>query len=172
MRFHTCYGINMGPRVHDMELQDIVDIILSIRAGAYSFEAANPRHEHEWRVWEDVKLPDDKILIPGVITQSSMLVEHPELVADRIERFAAWSAASASSPARLRLRDLRGLDGDPSEHRVGQARRPRRGRASRVSPPLGACLNPFAADSLAAEAAERPGDLRAGCVRSWRPATA
>lgn len=88
VRFHTCYGINMGPRVHDMELKDVVDIILSIRAGAYSFEAANPRHEHEWRVWKDVKLPDGKILIPGVITQSSMLVEHPELVADRIERFA------------------------------------------------------------------------------------
>lgn len=88
VRFHTCYGINMGPRVHDMELKDVVDIILSIHAGAYSFEAANPRHEHEWRVWKDVKLPDGKILIPGVITQSSMLVEHPELVADRIERFA------------------------------------------------------------------------------------
>lgn len=88
VRFHTCYGINMGPRVHDMELKDVVDIILSIHAGAYSFEAANPRHEHEWRVWKDVKVPDGKILIPGVITQSSMLVEHPELVADRIERFA------------------------------------------------------------------------------------
>ena len=88
MKRSTCYGINMGPRVHDMELKDVVDIILSIRAGAYSFEAANPRHEHEWRVWKDVKLPDGKILIPGVITQSSMLVEHPELVADRIERFA------------------------------------------------------------------------------------
>jgi 5-methyltetrahydropteroyltriglutamate--homocysteine methyltransferase len=89
VRFHTCYGINMGPRIHDMELKDVVDIILSIRAGAYSFEAANPRHEHEWRVWRDVKLPDDKVLIPGVITQSSLLVEHPELIADRIERFAS-----------------------------------------------------------------------------------
>ncbi len=89
VRFHTCYGINMGPRVHDMALSDVVDIILSIRAGAYSLEAANPRHEHEWRVWRDVKLPDGKVLIPGVITQSSMLVEHPELVADRIERFAS-----------------------------------------------------------------------------------
>ena len=88
VRFHTCYSINIGPRVHDMELKDIVDIILRIRAGAYSFEAANPRHEHEWRVWEDVKLPDGKVLIPGVITQSSVLVEHPELVAERIERFA------------------------------------------------------------------------------------
>jgi 5-methyltetrahydropteroyltriglutamate--homocysteine methyltransferase len=88
IRFHTCYGINMGPRIHDMELKDIVDIILKIRAGAYSFEAANPRHEHEWKVWKDVKLPDGKILIPGVISHSTILVEHPELVADRIARYA------------------------------------------------------------------------------------
>ena len=88
VRFHTCYSINMGPRVHDMQLRDIADVLLRVRAGAYSFEAANPRHEHEWRVWEDVKLPADKVLIPGVITQSSVLVEHPELVAERIARFA------------------------------------------------------------------------------------
>ena len=88
IRFHTCYGINMGPRIHDMELKDIVDLILKIRAGAYSFEAANPRHEHEWKVWKDIKLPDGKILIPGVISHSTILVEHPELVADRIIRFA------------------------------------------------------------------------------------
>ncbi|HTZ01375.1 MAG TPA: cobalamin-independent methionine synthase II family protein [Xanthobacteraceae bacterium] len=89
IRFHTCYGINMGPRIHDMELKDIVDIILKIRAGAYSFEAANPRHEHEWKVWKDVKLPDGKILIPGVISHSTILVEHPELVAERIVRYAS-----------------------------------------------------------------------------------
>jgi 5-methyltetrahydropteroyltriglutamate--homocysteine methyltransferase len=88
IRFHTCYGINMGPRIHDMELKDIVDIILKIRAGAFSFEAANPRHEHEWKVWQNVKLPDGKILIPGVISHSTILVEHPELIADRIVRFA------------------------------------------------------------------------------------
>jgi 5-methyltetrahydropteroyltriglutamate--homocysteine methyltransferase len=88
IRFHTCYGINMGPRVHDMELKDIVDLILKVRAGAYSFEAANPRHEHEWKVWQGVKLPDDKTLIPGVISHSTVLVEHPELVAERIGRFA------------------------------------------------------------------------------------
>jgi 5-methyltetrahydropteroyltriglutamate--homocysteine methyltransferase len=88
VRFHTCYSINMGPRVHDMALADIVDVILKVRAGAYSFEAANPRHEHEWRVWEKVTLPEDAVLVPGVITQSTVLVEHPELVADRIERFA------------------------------------------------------------------------------------
>jgi 5-methyltetrahydropteroyltriglutamate--homocysteine methyltransferase len=89
VRFHTCYSINMGPRVHDMQLKDIVDVILKVRAGAYSFEAANPRHEHEWRVWEGVTLPQDAVLIPGVITQSTVLVEHPELVAQRIERFAS-----------------------------------------------------------------------------------
>jgi 5-methyltetrahydropteroyltriglutamate--homocysteine methyltransferase len=88
VRFHTCYSINMGPRVHDMELRDIVDLVLEIDAGAYSFEAANPRHEHEWRVWEDAPLPDDKILIPGVISHSTVLVEHPDTVAERILRYA------------------------------------------------------------------------------------
>jgi 5-methyltetrahydropteroyltriglutamate--homocysteine methyltransferase len=88
VRHHTCYGINMGPRVHDLELKYVVDIVLSIRAGAYSFEAANPRHEHEWKVWENAKLPQDRFLIPGVISHSTVLVEHPELVADRICRFA------------------------------------------------------------------------------------
>jgi 5-methyltetrahydropteroyltriglutamate--homocysteine methyltransferase len=89
IRFHTCYSINMGPRIHDMQLKDIVDIILRIRAGAYSFEGANPRHEHEWEDWMRINIPDDKILIPGVITQSTVLVEHPELVAQRLERFAS-----------------------------------------------------------------------------------
>jgi len=88
VRHHTCYGINMGPRIHDLELKDIVDIVLKIRAGAYSFEAANPRHEHEWKVWESAKLPPGKVLIPGVISHSTVLVEHPELVAERIGRYA------------------------------------------------------------------------------------
>ena len=88
VRFHTCYSINMGPRVHDMQLKDIVDIILKVKAGAYSFEASNPRHEHEWEEWRRAKIADDKILIPGVITQSTVLVEHPELVAQRLGRFA------------------------------------------------------------------------------------
>jgi len=88
IRHHTCYSINIGPRVHDMELRHLVDIILRINAGAYSFEAANPRHEHEWRVWESAGLPAGKILIPGVITHSSNIVEHPELIAERIGRFA------------------------------------------------------------------------------------
>ncbi len=88
IRFHTCYSINMGPRVHDMQLKDVIDVILKVRAGGYSFEAANPRHEHEWEDWKHAKLPDDKVLLPGVITQSTVLVEHPELVAQRIGRFA------------------------------------------------------------------------------------
>jgi 5-methyltetrahydropteroyltriglutamate--homocysteine methyltransferase len=89
IRHHTCYGINMGPRVHDMEVKDLIDIILKIKAGAYSFEAANPRHEHEWKIWGNAKLPKDAILIPGVISHSTVLVEHPELVAERIGRFAS-----------------------------------------------------------------------------------
>ena len=88
IRHHTCYGINMGPRVHDLEFKHLIDIVLKIRAGFYSFEAANPRHEHEWRLWEDVKLPAGKAIIPGVITHASVLVEHPELVSERIQRFA------------------------------------------------------------------------------------
>jgi len=88
VRHHTCYGINMGPRVHDMELKDIADIVLKVNAGAYSFEAANPRHEHEWRVWEEARLPEGKTLIPGVISHTTVLVEHPELIADRLERYA------------------------------------------------------------------------------------
>jgi 5-methyltetrahydropteroyltriglutamate--homocysteine methyltransferase len=72
-----------------MELKDLVDIVLKVRAGAFSFEAANPRHEHEWRAWQGVKLPQGKILIPGVITHSNVLVEHPEVVADRICQYAS-----------------------------------------------------------------------------------
>src|SRR5437016_7122385 len=88
VRHHTCYGINMGPRVSDMELKHLADLIITIKAGYYSFEMANPRHEHEWRVWEQVKLPDDKVLIPGCITHASVIVEHPDLVAERIVRLA------------------------------------------------------------------------------------
>ena len=88
IRFHACYSINIGLRVFDMELKDIVDIMLRVRARAYSFEYGNPRHEHEWRVWKGAKLRDDKILIPGVISNSTVVVEHPEVVADRITRFA------------------------------------------------------------------------------------
>jgi 5-methyltetrahydropteroyltriglutamate--homocysteine methyltransferase len=88
IRFHTCYGVNFGPRKSDLQLEHIVDLIFKIRVGAYSFEAANPRHEHEWRVTERVRLPDGKLLIPGVVTHSNVMIEHPETVADRIDRWA------------------------------------------------------------------------------------
>ncbi len=88
VRFHTCYGINEGPRVHDAAFADVVQYMLRVNAGAFSFEAANARHEHEYHVWERVKLPDGKRLIPGVITHASNIVEHPELIAERLIRFA------------------------------------------------------------------------------------
>jgi 5-methyltetrahydropteroyltriglutamate--homocysteine methyltransferase len=88
VRFHTCYSIDVGPRVHDMELKDIVDVLFAIKAGAFSFEAANPRHEHEYHVFEHVRPPDGMVLIPGVISHTTNLVEHPELIAERIVRYA------------------------------------------------------------------------------------
>lgn len=88
IRFHTCYGINEGPRVHEANLVDVVEHMLRVNAGAYSFEAANARHEHEYHLWESVKLPPGKVLIPGVITHASNIVEHPDLIAERILRFA------------------------------------------------------------------------------------
>jgi 5-methyltetrahydropteroyltriglutamate--homocysteine methyltransferase len=88
VRYHVCWGSWPGPHTTDVALKDIVDLILSVNAGAYVLENANPRHEHEWRVWEDVKLPDGKILIPGVISHATNIVEHPELVAERITRIA------------------------------------------------------------------------------------
>ncbi|MPY69917.1 MAG: methionine synthase [Alphaproteobacteria bacterium] len=88
VRFHTCYSVNIAPRVHDFELRHFVDLMLKIDAAAYVIEGANPRHEHEWEIWRDTKLPDGKLLIPGVVSHCVHLVEHPELVAQRIERFA------------------------------------------------------------------------------------
>jgi 5-methyltetrahydropteroyltriglutamate--homocysteine methyltransferase len=88
VRFHTCYGINEGPRLYEAALSDIIEYVLKINAGSYSFEAANPRHEHEYHLFERVKVPDGKVLCPGVITHASNIVEHPELIAERIVRFA------------------------------------------------------------------------------------
>jgi len=88
VRFHTCYGINEGPRIYEAALADIIEYVLKINAGSYSFEAANPRHEHEYHLFERVKIPDGKALIPGVVTHASNIVEHPELIAERIIRFA------------------------------------------------------------------------------------
>lgn len=88
VRYHVCWGSWPGPHTTDVPLRKIVDLILKVRAGAYLIEAANPRHEHEWRVWKDVKLPDGKVLAPGVVSHGTNVVEHPELVAERILKFA------------------------------------------------------------------------------------
>ena len=88
IRFHLCWGSWHGPHVTDIPLREIVDVMLAVNCQAYSFEAGNVRHEHEWKVWRDVKLPDDRLLIPGVVSHATNVVEHPELVADRIVRFA------------------------------------------------------------------------------------
>jgi len=88
IRYHLCWGSWHGPHAYDLEMKDYVDLMLAVKAEAYSFEAANARHEHEYTVWESVKLPAGKIIMPGVITHSTDVVEHPELVSQRIQRFA------------------------------------------------------------------------------------
>ena len=88
VRYHICWGSWNGPHTNDIPLRDVLGLLLQVNAGMYLFEAANPRHEHEWRVWEDVDLPDGKILAPGVISHATNVVEHPELVAERLERIA------------------------------------------------------------------------------------
>jgi len=89
VRYHVCWGSQHGPHVNDIALKHIVDLMLSVRAQAYSLEAANARHEHEWKLWREVKLPAGKILIPGVVSHATNVIEHPELVAERIVRFAS-----------------------------------------------------------------------------------
>jgi 5-methyltetrahydropteroyltriglutamate--homocysteine methyltransferase len=88
IRYHICWGSWHGPHTTDLPLRDIVDLLLRVRAGCYSVEAGNVRHEHEWKVWQDVKLPEGKLLMPGVVSHATNVVEHPEVVADRIVRYA------------------------------------------------------------------------------------
>ena len=88
VRYHLCWGSWHGPHTHDLPLEHIIDLILDVKAQTYSFEAANVRHEHEWRVWQQAKLPAGKMLMPGVVSHATNLVEHPQLVADRILRYA------------------------------------------------------------------------------------
>jgi len=88
IRFHMCWGSYHGPHKYDIALKDIADLILKVRAGAYSIEASNPCHDHEWRVWKEVKLPEDKVLIPGVVGHYSDFIEHPRAIADRLVRYA------------------------------------------------------------------------------------
>jgi 5-methyltetrahydropteroyltriglutamate--homocysteine methyltransferase len=93
VRYHVCWGSWNGPHTNDVAMKDIVDLVLQVPAGSYLFEAANPRHEHEWRVWEDVTLPAGKTIVPGVISHATNVVEHPELVAERLSRFASLVGA-------------------------------------------------------------------------------
>ena len=88
IRFHLCWGSWHGPHTTDVPMRDIVEVMLAVKCRAYSFEAANVRHEHEWKVWQDVKLPDGKLILPGIVSHATNVVEHPELVAERIVRFA------------------------------------------------------------------------------------
>ena len=175
MRFHTCYGINMGPRVHDMALKDIVDIILNIRAGAYSFEAANPAPRArvarvEGREAAGRQDPDPR---RHHAVQHAGRASRAGRRAHRAVRRRGRTRARHRRQ-RLRLRDLRGLDGDPSEHRVGQACGPRRGRASRVPPSLGACAEAQSRarldeDLRVAIGAARSSNARATPSRPTRP---
>jgi len=88
VRYHLCWGSWHGPHTHDLPFVHVIDLMLQVNAQCYSFEAANVRHEHEWRLWNDAKLPDGKMLLPGVVSHATNIVEHPELVAERIQRFA------------------------------------------------------------------------------------
>ena len=108
----------MIPHTHDLPLKHLVDLMLKVKAGAYSVEAANPRHEHEWKVWKDVKLPEGKILIPGVVSHASNVVEHPELVAERI----ALYAESGGARERYRRHRLRAGLARPSTDRMGETK--------------------------------------------------
>lgn len=89
VRYHLCWGSWNGPHIDDIPFRDVVDLMLEINAQAYTFEAGNVRHEHEWKMWRDVELPPGKILIPGVVSHRTYTIEHPEVVADRIENFAS-----------------------------------------------------------------------------------
>jgi 5-methyltetrahydropteroyltriglutamate--homocysteine methyltransferase len=88
IRLHVCWGSGLGPHKNDIDLRDIIDIILNVKAQVYSIEAANPRHQHEWRVWQEVRLPDGKSLMPGVVGHATDIVEHPRLIADRLIQYA------------------------------------------------------------------------------------
>ena len=134
MRMHVCWGSTMGPHHTDVPLRDIIDIVLTARPQAVSFPGANPRHGHEWKVWKDVRLPDGKVIIPGVIDSTSNFVEHPELVADRIVQYAsAGRPRERHRRRRLRLRHVRRTGPGRFKDRVDEARRARRRGAARFA---------------------------------------
>ena len=123
VRFHLCWGSWHGPHTTDIPMRDIVEVMLAVQCQAYSFEAGNVRHEHEWRVWQDVKLPDDKLILPGVVSHATNVVEHPELVAERSPLRQVGRARTRHRYNRLRSRRAC----IPTD-RVGEARDPGSGR--------------------------------------------
>ena len=132
-RVHLCWGNYEGPHHFDVPLADIIDLVFTARANGISFEASNPRHAHEWRVFERVKLPEGKVLIPGVLDSTTNFIEHPELVAERIGRYAKLvGRENVIGGHRLRLRHLGGPGRGRSRHRVGEAGQHGRGRAAGV----------------------------------------
>ncbi len=119
VRLHVCWGSYHGPHKYDIEMADIIDIVLKTRAQGFAIEAANPRHAHDWQAWQDAKLPDGIVLIPGVVGHDSDFIEAPELVADRIEKYAAHRRARKRDRGHgLRPRPARGAPTD----RLGQVR--------------------------------------------------
>ena len=134
IRMHVCWGNYEGPHHFDVALADIIDLVLAARATAVSFEGANPRHAHEWRVFETVRVPDGKTIIPGVIDSTTNFIEHPPLVAERIAPLRApGGPRERHGGHRLRLRHLGGPGRGGSGHRVGQAGQPGRGRSPGVA---------------------------------------
>ncbi len=130
IRYHVCFGSWHVPHVADAALEDIVGLILQVKAGGYSIESANPRHEHEWRVWEQTKLPNNRILFPGVVTHHTTTVEHPRVVADRIVRFARiLGRGKRGRKHRLWLCAIGGRAARTPAGDVGKARQSRRGGA-------------------------------------------
>ncbi len=138
VRHHTCYGLNHGPRLTDVPMAKVVPFMLRVNAGAYSFEVANPRHQHEYKVWEDFTLPDDRVLIPGLIGHANNYVEHEDLIAEYIVRYAdivgkerviAGADCGFSSRALVQARG-------PPDRRLAQVQAPRNGRRARYQAAL------------------------------------
>ena len=132
VRLHLCWGNYEGPHHLDIGVEKIIDVVLGAKPSTILFEAANPRHEHEWAVWRDAAIPDDKTLVPGVLDSTCNYIEHPELVAQRILTYARDRRPRAGDGRhRLRVRHVVGVRRDRSRHLLGQARLARRGRPAR-----------------------------------------
>ncbi len=165
VRYHICWGSWNAPHTGDVPLKDIVDLVLRVRAGGYALEQANPRHEHEWRVWETVALPEDRVLLPGVISHATNVVEHPELVAERLTRLARLVGRERSDREhRLRLRSGTPGASCASLDHVGQAGGPGRGCPAG----LGGALVRNALARIEELLAHRPVAAVAPEARSWK----